>query len=63
MKITKLGIIVALKNIGSFLTSYTFLGIKADPYQFLYALLIFALISIPSDLFLLNHLTTKEKKE
>jgi len=54
MKITKLGLITALKNIGVLLTTYTYSGIKADPEQFLFFLLTYAFFTIPSDLYLLN---------
>ena len=54
MKITQLGVILACKNVGLWLTSYTVSGIKADPQSFCLALMIYGLISVPSDLFLMN---------
>jgi hypothetical protein len=63
MKITKMGLIMTLKNLGSWLTSYTLAGIKADVSNFLFMLLIYCLINVPSDLFLLNHYSDKIKKE
>jgi len=63
MKITRYGIILTLKNLGIWLTQYTIAGITADKPAFLYALLLYLLISVPSDLVLLNHATTKAKKE
>lgn len=61
MKITILGLIVAAKNLGLFLTSYTAAGIRADPQQFCLALTIYALISVPSDLYMLNHVSKKKE--
>lgn len=63
MKVTVLGIIFALKNVGSWLASYTFSGIRADPYQFAYSLFIFVLVTTPSDLVLLNHLSNNKKEK
>jgi len=63
MKITKLGIITALKNIGVFIGAYTVSGIKADPTQFMLVLGCYALISIPSDLYLLNKAHENGKAE
>ena len=54
LKITRLGVITALKNIGLFVGTYTFLGVQAEPLKFLWALLVYTLISVPSDLYLLN---------
>jgi len=63
MKITTLGVIQAVKNIGLFLGSYAFSGIKANPEQFTFAFLIYACVSIPSDLYLLNHASNQTKTE
>lgn len=60
MKVTTKGLILALKNIGAFLASYTASGIKADPYQFCFSLAIFILVTTPADLFLLNHWSEKK---
>ena len=62
MELKKEGIILALKNIGVFLGSYTIAGIETDISQFLLAFLVYVLISVPSDLYLMNH-ATKEKKQ
>lgn len=63
MKITTLGIIQALKNIGLFLATYTISGIQADPKSFLFAFLIYVLLSVPSDLYLLNKAHERGKNE
>jgi hypothetical protein len=63
MKISKEGCILTLKNLGLFLASYTLAGIRTDTLAFAYALLIYAFISVPSDLFLMNHLSDKAAKE
>mgnify|MGYP001171160579 CR=1 FL=1 len=54
MKITILGVIQALKNLGMFFVAYRVADIRADPITFVYALGIYALVSVPSDLYLLN---------
>jgi len=63
VKITVLGVIAALKNVGLFLASYQVTGITANPMQFVYSLLIFACVSIPSDLYLLNKAHNNVKAE
>jgi hypothetical protein len=63
MKITKYGWIFALKNIGTWLASYTIADIRIDPSSFVYALIIFIFINVPSDLLLANHLSTESKKK
>jgi len=55
MEITTLGIIQAMKNLGLWITTtYTLIDIKANIEAFLFALLLYALISIPTDIYLLN---------
>jgi hypothetical protein len=61
LKITLKGLVLALKNLGAWLATYTVTGIKGDYQQFLFSLLIFALITIPSDLYLMNHWNNEEK--
>lgn len=63
MKITTLGIIQTVKNVGLFLATYTIAGIKASPEQFFFAFLIYVLVSVPSDLYLLNKAHEKEKTD
>jgi len=58
MKITKYGVIMAAKNIGVWIATFTISGIKAAPEEFILAFIIYALISVPSDLYMLNHLET-----
>jgi len=55
MKITSLGIILALKNLGTWLATMSFTNIRDDPRLFFWLFLIYALINVPSDLFLMNH--------
>jgi len=57
MKVTTLGIILALKNLGTWLATMSFTNIRDDPALFLWLFLIYALINVPSDLFLMNHAT------
>jgi len=47
-------VIQARKNLGMFFMSYQIAEVKATPSVFLYALMIYALISVPTDLYLLN---------
>lgn len=63
LKVTLEGIILTLKNIGIWLASYSVSGIQAEPSNFIFAFLIYALVSIPSDLYALNHITTHAKEQ
>ena len=62
MKINKYGFVLALKNLGIWLAQFTIAEVRADSPAFVYALIIYACVSIPSDLLLLNHATSEEKK-
>ena len=55
MKITTLGIILALKNLGTWLATMSFTNIREDPALFLWLFLVYVLINVPSDLYLMNH--------
>ena len=65
MKISIYGIIIALKNIGIYLgTTYPlWSSVQIDPYQFAWAFGIFLITTIPSDLYVLNHATTKSESD
>jgi len=65
LKVTTLGIIQAIKNIGVFLATFSIAGIEASPERFFFALLVYACVSVPSDLYLLNkaHESPKPKPE
>uniref|UniRef100_A0A6M3X516 Uncharacterized protein n=1 Tax=viral metagenome TaxID=1070528 RepID=A0A6M3X516_9ZZZZ len=52
---------MALKNLGTWLATMSFTNIRDDPGLFLWLFLIYALINVPSDLYLMNH-ATKTKK-
>jgi hypothetical protein len=55
MKVTKLGCVMACKNLGTWLaTTWAFVDIQGNLYPFIYALMLYAFISIPTDLYLLN---------
>lgn len=54
MQITTLGIIQALKNIALFLGTWLIADIQTDPIRFIYAFIIYILLTVPSDLYLLN---------
>lgn len=59
MKVTNLGMVLAAKNLGTWLATMSFTNARENPSLFLWLLLIYALINIPSDLFLMNHATKK----
>jgi len=63
IKITVYGVILALKNLGIWLSQYTVAGISADKPAFLYALLIYVCVSLPSDLLILNHAQESAKRK
>ena len=63
VKITVYGLVLTLKNLGIWLSQYTIAGINVDKPAFMYALLIYAFVSIPTDLLLLNHLSEQQKTE
>ena len=66
MKISTLGIILAAKNLGTCLATLSLTNVRDDPALFGWLFLIYALVNIPTDLYLANHLselnTKKEKK-
>lgn len=63
MKVTTLGVITAMKNLGFWLMStWLLIDIQVNFMGFVYALLLYVLIVIPSDLYLLNHATESAKK-
>jgi hypothetical protein len=62
-KVTIRGVVLTLKNIGAFLASYQLAGIRADPTSFLFQMVIYACINIPSDLLLMNHWSTDPKPQ
>jgi len=63
MKITMLGIILALKNLGTWLATLSFTNIKDDPVLFMWLFVIYVLINVPSDLYLMNHATERALEE
>jgi len=63
LKISTLGVILALKNLGTWLATMSFTNIREDPALFLWLFLIYALINVPTDLYLANHLTELGLKE
>ena len=69
MKVTTLGIIQAMKNLGVWLATWTIAGIEAEPEVFFYALGIYVLVTVPTDMYILNkaheqgHTDTEEEKE
>lgn len=62
-KLTVYGVVFALKNLGIWLGQYTAAGISADKPAFMYALLIYLCVSLPTDILLLNHMSESMKKE
>lgn len=63
MKITMLGWILALKNLGTWLATLSFTNVRDDPATFMWLFVIYILINVPSDLYLMNHATNKATEE
>jgi len=63
MKVTTLGIILAAKNLGLWLASMAFTEVVKEPIRFFWMFIIYALINVPSDLFLMNHATSEAAKK
>ena len=63
MRISTLGIILALKNLGTWLGTLSFTNVRDDPVLFGWLFLVYVLINVPSDLFLANHLVDLEIKK
>lgn len=63
MKITGLGIILTLKNLGTWLATMSVTNIRNDPAAFFWLFLIYACVNIPSDLYLMNHASDKAALE
>lgn len=61
VEITSLGVVLALKNLGTWLATMTFLEVYRNPLKFCWLLLIYVLINVPSDLLLMNH-ASKQKE-
>ena len=55
MEVTTLGIILVLKKLGTWLATMSFTNVREDPALFLWLFLVYVLINVPSDLFLMNH--------
>ena len=63
LKISGLGLVLAMKNLGTWLATMSFTNIREDPALFAWLLLIYTLINVPSDLFLMNHATKGREVE
>ena len=63
MKISTLGVILAAKNLGTWLATVSFTSVREDPTAFLWLFMIYALINIPTDLFLANHISNKGREQ
>lgn len=61
VKITSLGLVLALKNLGTWLATMTLTSIREDPILFLWVFIIYALINVPTDLLLMNHASKKQE--
>jgi len=61
MKMTKLGVILAIKNLGMWCASWPIMQIEIEPERFLWGLLIFAMINIPTDLYIANHISSQRE--
>ena len=64
MKITKIGIILAVKNLAFWCASWPIMQIEIEPNRFLWGLVLYAMFNVPSDLYIANHLSSqRELKE
>jgi len=61
VKITMLGIVLACKNLGTWLATMSFTNIRDDPATFAWLFFIYILINVPSDLYLMNHASAKRE--
>lgn len=61
VEITTLGVVLALKNLGTWLATMRFTDVGDDPAKFTWLLLIYVLINVPSDLLLMNHATKQRE--
>ena len=61
LKVTGLGVVLALKNLGTWLATMSFTNVREDPAMFAWLCLIYVLINVPSDLFLMNHATKSQE--
>lgn len=60
--LTVRGIVLALKNIGTFLSTFGISGIRRDPIEFFYLFFTYMLINTPTDLLLLSYWNHNDKK-
>ena len=63
VKITTLGLVLCLKNLGTWLATMSLTSIREDPIMFAWLFLIYTLINVPSDLFLMNHATKNQEEK
>jgi len=63
LKITTLGVVLCLKNLGTWLATMSLTEVRNDPVKFAWLLVIYALINVPSDLLLMNHATKQKEVE
>ena len=61
MKVTTLGVVLCLKNLGTWLATMSFTNVREDPAAFAWLFLIYVLINVPSDLLLMNHATKQRE--
>jgi hypothetical protein len=55
IKITVRGVILALKNIGTFVSTFTVSGIRRDPWEFVFLFITYMCINTPTDILLLSY--------
>ena len=63
VKITTLGLVLALKNLGTWMATMSLTNIREDPFLFAWLFVIYVLINVPSDLLLMNHATKSKEGE
>ena len=62
LKITVLGLVLCLKNLGMWLGTMSFTNVRDDPHLFAWLFLIYVLVNVPSDLLLVNHASRAEEE-
>jgi len=63
LKITTLGIVLALKNLGTWLATLVFTDVINNPQKFAWMLIVYVMINVPTDLLLVNHASDRAVKE
>ncbi len=61
VRITTLGVILAVKNLAFWCASWSVMQIEIEPKRFLWGLLLYAMFNVPTDLYIANHLSRQRE--